>query len=87
MYSTFAPTVDEIFPNARSNDYTIDENNFPQGGNDLVSSKIWSSDISYILRAPRVKARVTGFYTKFMDEYEKNFGYIDEGKEQLTIWG
>lgn len=87
MYSTFAPTVDEIFPNARSNDYTIDENNFTQGGNDLVSSKIWSSDISYILRAPRVKARVTGFYTKFMDEYEKNFGYIDEGQGTANLFG
>ena len=87
MYSTFAPTVDEIFPNARSNDYTINENNFTQGGNDLVSSKIWSSDISYILRAPRVKARVTGFYTKFMDEYEKNFGYIDEGQGTANLFG
>lgn len=87
MYSTFAPTVDEIFPNARSNDYTIDENNFTQGGNDLVSSKIWSSDISYILRAPRIKARVTGFYTKFMDEYEKNFGYIDEGQGTANLFG
>lgn len=87
MYSTYAPTVDEIFPNARSNDYTINENNFTQGGNDLKSSEIWSSDISYILRAPRVKARATGFYTKFMNEYQKNFGYIDEGQGTSNLFG
>ncbi len=77
MYATNAPTVDEVFPNARSNDYTIDENNFVQNGDNLKSSKVLSTDLSYILRAPKVKARATGFYTKFFDEYEKNFGYID----------
>lgn len=77
MYATNAPTSDEVFPNARSNDYTIDENNIVQDGDNLKSSKVLSTDLSYILRAPRVKARVTGFYTKFFDEYEKNFGYID----------
>lgn len=67
-YMTVAPTADEVFPNARSNDYTVD---------DIESSKILSGDLSYILRAPRVKGRATVFYTKFMDEYERNFGYID----------
>ncbi|MBA5629131.1 TonB-dependent receptor [Moheibacter lacus] len=86
MYASYAPTVDEIFPNARSNDYTID--NYVavkrngavetlENGNNLKNSKILSTDLSYILRAPRVKGRLTGFYTRFFDEYEKNFGYID----------
>jgi hypothetical protein len=79
MYATNAPTADEIFPNARSNDYTVDNNNFVQDGNNLKSSKVFATDLSYILRAPRVKGRATAFYTQFMDEYEKNFGYIDEG--------
>lgn len=79
MYMTYAPTTDEIFPNARSNDYTVDENNFTHGGNNLKNSKVFSSDLSYVLRAPRVKGRATAYYTKFFNEFEKNFGYIDEG--------
>jgi len=87
MYATNAPTVDEIFPNARSNDFTIDNYTYydrvtgqsikVENADNLKSSRFLSTDLSYILRAPRVKARATGFYTKFMDEYEKNFGYID----------
>ncbi|MFA7448514.1 MAG: TonB-dependent receptor [Weeksellaceae bacterium] len=87
MYSSFAPTADEIFPNARSNDYTIDENNFVSGGNNLESTKIASADLSYILRLPRVKARATGYYTKFMNEYQKNFGYIDTGQGNENLFG
>lgn len=80
MYMTYAPTSDEVFPNARSNDYTVDENNFTQGGDNLKSPSVFSSDLSYVLRAPRVKGRVTAYYTKFFNEFEKNFGYIDQGK-------
>lgn len=67
-YITFAPTADEVFPNARTNDFTVDQ---------LENTKVLSGDLSYILRAPRVKGRATAFYTKFMDEYERSFGYID----------
>ena len=86
MYASNAPTVDEIFPNARSNDYTIDNHQYTdrwrntvkvEDAHNLKNSKVLSADLSYILRAPRFKGRLTGFYTKFMDEYEKNFGYID----------
>lgn len=80
MYMTYAPTSDEVFPNARSNDYTVDENNFTQGGDNLKSPSVFSSDLSYVLRAPRVKGRATAYYTKFFNEFEKNFGYIDQGK-------
>ncbi|SMC32829.1 carboxypeptidase-like regulatory domain-containing protein [Moheibacter sediminis] len=67
-YATFAPTADEVFPNARTNDFTVDK---------LENTKVLSGDLSYILRAPRIKGRATAFYTKFMDEYERSFGYID----------
>ncbi|MFA7687122.1 MAG: carboxypeptidase-like regulatory domain-containing protein [Moheibacter sp.] len=87
VYATYAPTIDEVFPNARSNDYTIDENNFLQGGENLTSSKVLTTDINYILRAPRIKGRATAFYTKFMDEYEKNFGYIDTGSGSGNLFG
>lgn len=99
MYATNAPTSDEIFPNARSNDYTIDNHTYlnaarqevrVEDAHNLKSSQILATDLSYILRAPRVKGRVTGFYTKFMDEYEKNFGYIDvtsRGSSSNNLFG
>lgn len=68
QYSTEAPTADEVFPNARLHDLTIGE---------IDNAKIYSGDLSYILRAPRVKARLTGYYTRISDEIEKSFGYID----------
>src|SRR5690606_25795778 len=57
------------------------------GGNNLESTKIASADLSYILRLPRVKARATGYYTKFMNEYQKNFGYIDTGQGNENLFG
>src|SRR5690606_4321392 len=72
LYSTYAPTADELFPNARSNDMTIDG---------IESSKILSGDLNYILRAPRVKGRATVLYTKFMDESDRAFGYIDRSQD------
>ena len=68
-YTTDAPTADEVFPNARLSDITVDQG--------IVDAKIYSGDISYIYRAPRIKARATAFYTKVEDEIEKSFGYID----------
>lgn len=85
MYATYAPTVDEIFPNARSNDFTIDNYTATIRGathrfedqHNLKNIKVFSNDISYILRSQRIKGRVTGYYTRFYDEYKKNFGFID----------
>ncbi|WP_313375370.1 carboxypeptidase regulatory-like domain-containing protein [Chishuiella sp.] len=76
MYQTNAPTSDEIFPNARVNDVTVD---------DLKSAKLFSSDLSYVLRAPRIKARATGFYTRTKDEIKTSFGYIDGTNDQLFV--
>lgn len=68
MFQTDAPSSDEIFPNARMNDVTVDG---------VKSAQIYTGDLSYILRAPRVKARATAYYTRTKDEIEKSFGYID----------
>ncbi|MBO6211299.1 TonB-dependent receptor, partial [Algoriella sp.] len=76
MYQTEAPTSDEIFPNARLNDVSVEG---------VKSAKIFSSDISYILRAPRIKARATAFYTRTKDEIEKSFGYIDGAADQIFV--
>lgn len=76
MYQTEAPTSDEIFPNARVTNVTVDG---------VESAKIFSSDLSYILRAPRIKARATAFYTRTKDEIEKAFGYIDGANDQVFV--
>lgn len=53
---TKAPTIRNSFSNARQNNQTVVE---------LTSESIESVDVSYIYRSPIVKARLTGFYTKF----------------------
>ncbi|MDR2121544.1 MAG: carboxypeptidase regulatory-like domain-containing protein [Flavobacteriaceae bacterium] len=60
-YYESAPTLNEIFANPR-----LDNTVAP----DLTNQKINASDISYILRAPSVKARATGYYTKIQDAVE-----------------
>ena len=67
-YFTNAPTINDVFPQGRDNNASIP---------DLTSTKIASGDINYILRAPRIKARATAFYTKTADEVETSFGYLD----------
>jgi len=41
--------------------------------------------LSYVLRAPRIKARATGFYTRTKDEIKTSFGYIDGTNDQLFV--
>ena len=69
QFTTEAPTADEVFPNARLHHITVEEG--------VKNAKILSSDISYVYRAPRVKAKATAYYAKIEDEIEKGFGYID----------
>jgi hypothetical protein len=45
---------------------------------DLQKETIISGDISYILRSPVVKGRLTGYYTRFMDQTEVTSFYHDE---------
>src|SRR5690606_13846950 len=54
LYMTKAPTLRNTFPNARLN------NNIVEG---IDSESIYSGDISYIVRTPLLKARLTGFYS------------------------
>lgn len=68
QYSTNAPTADEVFANARSNDLTV---------SNLENAEIFAGEFSYILRAPKIKGRATAFYTLAKNEMEKSFGYID----------
>ncbi|MCU0472557.1 MAG: TonB-dependent receptor [Bacteroidales bacterium] len=44
----------------------------------LQEETIFSGDISYVLRSPVVKARITGYYTRFMNQTEVTSFYHDD---------
>ena len=66
LYQTKAPSLRNSFSNARMNNVITP---------DLTNEKIVSADASYILRAPKFKARLTGFYSKIQDATEISFFY------------
>jgi hypothetical protein len=68
-YLTKAPTLRNTFPNARIN------NNMVEG---IDSEAITSADASYVIRAPKVKARLTGFYSTVKNATETSF-FFGEG--------
>ena len=45
---------------------------------ELVKETIISGDISYVLRSPVIKGRLTAYYTRFMDQTEVTSFYHDE---------
>lgn len=67
-YLTKAPSLRNTFANARLN------NNVTP---DLQSETITSADASYILRAPKLKARLTAFYSKIQNATELSFYYAE----------
>ncbi len=75
IYMTKAPTIRNTFPNARLT------NQITTG---LVSETICGGDINYVIRAPKIKARITAFYNKILDATEVSFffaeglGIVDE---------
>lgn len=81
VYMTKAPNLRNSFSNARLNN-TITP--------DLKSESIVSADGSYIIRAPKFKARFTGFYSKIKDATEIAFFYGegiggDDGGDEDTF--
>ncbi|MBC5838522.1 TonB-dependent receptor [Flavobacterium muglaense] len=65
---TKAPTIRNTFPNARLNNSIVDG---------LQSENINSLDASYLFRTPKVKARITGFYTTIKDATSTSFFYAE----------
>jgi len=68
MYMTSAPTFKNSYISPRVSDKTISE---------MADRKILSGDISYIIRHPRVKGRVTLYQTYIEDDVEMNSYYHD----------
>lgn len=63
---TQAPTLRNTFPNARLNNTVVDG---------LTSEIVSGGDINYIIRAPKLKARLTGFYNTIQNSTETSFFY------------
>lgn len=76
-YMTKAPTMRNTFPNARMNNNIVE---------DLQSEKVMSVDASYIIRAPKLKARLTGYYSTVKDATDIGF-YFAEGLGVVTPEG
>ena len=68
-YMTKAPSLRNLFPNARINDNVV---------GDLKSENITSGDVSYIIKAPKFKSRITAFYSNIKNATETSF-YFGEG--------
>ncbi len=81
LYQSKAPSLRNSFSNARMNNVITP---------DLKSESITSADASYIIRAPKFKARLTGFYSKIKDATEISFFYgegigSDDGGDEDTF--
>jgi hypothetical protein len=68
IYMTKAPNLRNIFPNARLSNQITDG---------LTSETISGGDVSYIIRAPKFKARLTGYYSKIQDATEVGFFFAE----------
>lgn len=67
-YYTQAPSMRNVYSNARLNDgVTLD----------LTDEKILAGDVSYLIRTPKLKGRVTGYYNKVKDATKVGFFYAE----------
>nr|WP_314895881.1 carboxypeptidase-like regulatory domain-containing protein [uncultured Flavobacterium sp.] len=65
---TKAPTIRNTFPNSRLNNRIVDE---------LESENSSSLDASYSYRSPKIKARLTAFYTLIKNATQTSFFYAE----------
>jgi len=72
-YLSRAPSLRNTFSNSRENHDVVGDRN----GIEITEEKILSADASYILRSPKVTAKLTGYYTKFEDATEISFFFAD----------
>lgn len=68
-YMTKAPTMRNTFPNVRLNNRIVA---------DIESEAITSADASYIIRTPRLKAKITGYFSRITNSTDIAF-YFAEG--------
>ncbi len=68
IYMSKAPNTKDVFANARVNN-TITEN--------ITNETIRGVDLSYIIKAPKFKARFTGYFSETLNSTDINFYYAD----------
>ncbi|POS03079.1 TonB-dependent receptor [Flavobacterium croceum] len=68
VYMTQAPALRNVYPYARLNSNTLSE---------IGSETIASADASYIIRTPKFKSRITGFYSNVKNATETSFFFGD----------
>ena len=68
IYMTKAPNAKDIFPNARVN------NNITEG---ITNEKIQGVDISYIIKTPKFKGRLSGYFSEIANQTDINFFFQD----------
>ncbi len=80
-YFTMSPTLDDIFPNPRLNNFITPN---------LKPRKINSNELSYIHQGPVVKARLTGYYSTIQDDvditryYAQGLALAQSSGQQVT---
>ncbi|QMU63513.1 MAG: TonB-dependent receptor [Flavobacteriaceae bacterium] len=67
-YFTKAPSIRNTFANSRENHAIVPN---------ITEEKILSFDAGYVLRSPKIQARLTGYYTKIEDANEISFFFAD----------
>ena len=68
VYMTKAPSLRNTFVNARLNNIIVDG---------LESENVTGADASYILRTPKLKARISGYYSKVENSTKIGFFYSE----------
>ncbi|MBA4275902.1 MAG: TonB-dependent receptor [Flavobacterium sp.] len=68
IYMSKAPNSKDVFPNARvNNDITPN----------ITNETIKGVDLGYIIKAPKLKARFTGYFSETLNSTDINFYYAD----------
>ncbi|TBX71132.1 TonB-dependent receptor [Flavobacterium silvisoli] len=76
VYMTKAPSMRNVFANARINNNTTP---------DIKSESVIGADASYIIKAPKFKARLTGYYSKILNASEISFFYGEGLFDEVAV--
>lgn len=69
-YLNQPPVLQNVFINPRENNELVPNS---------ISETISSIDLNYYMRLPDLTGRITGFYTRFEDQNDINFFFVDSG--------
>jgi hypothetical protein len=68
IYMSKAPNHKDVFPNARVNNYITEG---------ITNETIKGGDISYVIKTPTIKARLTGYFNEILNQTDINFFYAE----------